>query len=145
MDDKRKQTPPPLSPVWSIWVPLGVVLAALLGMMILTVLGGIAHNPQVSQWSAISVIFLILPMLAGGLVVLALLLALVYVLGLLQKNMPGWLHAAQAFVQVAQFRIESAADSIVKPFLGASSRWTEAKAAAEKLKRDAGQNLDHSH
>ncbi|HTX78506.1 MAG TPA: hypothetical protein VMC62_02510 [Longilinea sp.] len=144
MNNKREQIPPPLSPVWSIWVPLAVVLAALLGLMILTVLGGIAHSQQVGQWSAISVIFLVLPMLAVGLVVLVLLLALVYALSLLQKNMPGWLQTAQGYVLLARSKVEGAANSLVKPFLGAQSQWSKAKFTAEKLKKDVEKNIGHS-
>ncbi|MGD0708215.1 MAG: hypothetical protein ABSA51_07160 [Anaerolineaceae bacterium] len=143
MTNHRKQIPPPLSPVWSIWVPLGVVLAVLLGFMILTVLGGTAHSPQVSQWSAISIIFLILPMLVVGLVVLIFLLAIVYGINLLQKNAPGWLQTVQAFVQVARFKIEGAADSVVRPFLAASSLWSKIKFTVDRLKKDAEQHINH--
>jgi len=144
MENKRKQIPPPLSPVWSIWVPLGIVLAALLGMMILTVLGGANHNPQVAQWSAISVIFLILPMLAGGLVLLALLLAIVYGLHLLQHHLPGWMQTAQAFTEIASIKVKGVADSIVKPFLDISSHLTKVKYSAEKIKKDTQQNKKQS-
>jgi hypothetical protein len=144
MENKRKQIPPPLSPVWSIWVPLGMVLAVLLGFMILTILGGTAHSPLIGQWSAISVILLILPMLAVGLVLLAILLAVIYGFRLLQKSMPDWLHIAQAFVQVAQFKIEKAADALVKPFLSLSSFGAKIKFTTHKVKKDAAQNINHS-
>jgi hypothetical protein len=112
--------------------------------MILTILGGTAHSPLVSQWSAISVIFLVLPMLVVGLVVLVFLFAIVYGLNLLQKNIPAWLQTAQAFVQVARFKIEGAADSVVKPFLAASSWWSKIKFTADRLKKDAEQHINHS-
>jgi len=49
-----------------VWLPLGIILAALIGVGVLVVTAAAGSSPAVSQAADISVIFLILPVIMMG-------------------------------------------------------------------------------
>lgn len=98
---------------------LPVVLAALL-FLVLVVFVNIAtfrDNGDVGRWAAISTIFISIPVCLMGLVFLALLGGIVYLMGRLLGIAPTYTGKAQDFVHKLAIRIRRAADMAVKPII----------------------------
>jgi len=92
---------------------LPVILSAILLIALVALMSLATFNTggDVSRWAAISTIWLILPMLLGGLILLALLVALIYGMSRLLGALPHYTGIAQHYVHLAQNRIVQGADS----------------------------------
>jgi hypothetical protein len=96
---------------------LPIVLGAIL-FLVMVVLVNIAtfrDNGDVGRWAAISTIWIALPVCLMGLVFLALLGGLVYLMGRLLGIAPIYTGKAQDFVHKLAIRIRRVADMAVKP------------------------------
>ena len=96
---------------------LPAVLAALLfiGMVVLVNIATFRDNGDVGRWAAISTMWIAVPVCVMGLVFLALLGGLVYLMGRLLGVTPRYTGKAQDFVHKLAIRIRRAADVTVKP------------------------------
>ncbi|MBN8582891.1 MAG: hypothetical protein J0L96_19660 [Anaerolineae bacterium] len=105
---------------------LPVVLSALVlvGIVVWVSYATFIQGGDVGRWAAISTIWVIIPMLVGGLVVLAILLGLIYGMYRLLGALPYYTGIAQDYVIIARGYIIRAADMAVKPILAVNG-WLE--------------------
>lgn len=93
---------------------LPVVLSALLMVVVVVLISASTFNAggDVARWAAISTIWIVIPMLLGGLIVLALLIALIYGIARLSGAIPQYTGIAQDYVYIARTYIIRGANSI---------------------------------
>lgn len=105
---------------------LPVVLSALIlvGIVVWVSYATFSQGGDVGRWAAISTIWVIIPMLLGGLVVLAILGGLIYGMAKLLGALPYYTGIAQDYVFIARGYIIRAADMAVKPILAVNG-WLE--------------------
>jgi uncharacterized membrane protein len=98
---------------------LPVVLGALafIGMIVLVSLATFNSDGDVGRWAAISTIWIILPMMIAGLILLAILIVLIILLARALGILPYYTGVAQDAVHRAGGYIMRAADLAVKPIL----------------------------
>ena len=114
---------------------LPVLLSTLL-LVLMIVWISIATFKQggdVGRWAAISTIWVLLPMIIGGLILFAILGGLIYLMALALGNLPYYTGIAQDYVFKARSYIIRGADMAVKPIL-ALNGWLETiKAFFERM------------
>jgi hypothetical protein len=105
---------------------LPVVLSALVlvGIVVWVSIATFSQGGDVGRWAAISTIWVIIPMLIGGLVVLAILGGLIYGMAKLLGALPYYTGIAQDYIFIARGYIIRAADMAVKPILSVNG-WLE--------------------
>lgn len=105
---------------------LPVVLSALVlvGIVVWVSIATFSQGGDVGRWAAISTIWVIIPMLVGGLVVLAIIGGLIYGMAKLLGALPYYTGIAQDYVKIARGYIIRAADMAVKPILAVNG-WLE--------------------
>jgi FtsH-binding integral membrane protein len=116
-------------------VVLPVVLSglALVGMIVWISIATFKQGGDVGRWAAISTIWVIIPMLVAGLVVLAILGGLIYGMARLLKAIPYYTGIAQEYVILARGYIIRGADMAVKPILKLNEWLQTAKAFFERI------------
>jgi hypothetical protein len=114
---------------------LPVVLSALLlvGIVVWVSIATFSQGGDVGRWAAISTIWVIIPMLLGGLVVLAILGGLIYGMARLLNALPYYTGIAQDYVFIARGYILRGADMVVKPILSLNEWLQTAKAFFERM------------
>lgn len=107
-------------------VILPVVIASLLliGLIVLICLATFNQGGDVGRWAAISTIWIVIPILLVGLILLALLIGLIYLLARALGAMPRYTGLVQDYVYLAQGYIVRGADMVVKPILAVDG-WLE--------------------
>ena len=98
---------------------LPVVFSALLMLLavILISLATFKSAGDVARWAAISTIWIIIPILIGGLLTLALLLAIIYGLARALGALPHYTGIAQDYVYIARGYIIRGADMAANPII----------------------------
>jgi predicted PurR-regulated permease PerM len=95
-------------------------IIAILLIAALAVLVGIATfswGGDVARWAQISTIWLVIPLMIFGLIILALFAGIVYGLAELLKVTPRYTGIAQNYVIAFKYRIQYYADQIIEPVL----------------------------
>ena len=110
--------------VWQVILP--VVLAALLmiGMIVLISLATFGQGGDVARWAAISTIWIVIPVMVVGFLLLAGLIGLIYVLILVLGGVPHYTSIAQDYVYKARGYIVRGTDMLVRPIIALDS-WME--------------------
>jgi hypothetical protein len=105
---------------------LPVILAGLLfiGMIVLVSLATFRAAGDVNRWAAISIMWIAIPIMIGGLIFLALFLGLIYLVAQLLSILPTYTGLAQGYVFRIRGHIIHAADLAVKPIFGLAG-WLE--------------------
>lgn len=116
-------------------VVLPVVLSALalVGMVVWISIATFKQGGDVGRWAAISTIWVIIPTLIGGLIVLAILGGLIYGMARLLKALPYYTGIAQDYVVLARGYIVRGADMAVKPIVALNGWLQTAKAFFERI------------
>ena len=102
---------------WQIILPMVLTVigfAALIGLIYFATFEG---DGDVGRWAAISTIWIVIPVMVLGLVLLVVLVALVYGMKRLLDITPTYTGLAQDYVHIAAGYIRRAADVAVKPVL----------------------------
>ena len=96
---------------------LPVVLGALLmvGLIVLICLATFKSGGDVGRWAAISTMWIIIPMLLGGLITLAILIGCIYLMARALAGLPYYTGLAQDYIQLARSYITRGAQMAVKP------------------------------
>lgn len=105
------------SALWSIWIPLIGSIVVVLAVVVFTILAATRGSVEISRWSAISIIWLILPTSFLCLLGLLILIAMIYGMNKLLPLLPGWFKKAQFFLWRASVNIQYYADRATEPFL----------------------------
>jgi predicted PurR-regulated permease PerM len=93
---------------WQIILPIVLAGLLMIGFAILVGLSTFRGNGDVSRWAAISTIWLVLPVMLAGLLVLVALIGLAYLLGRLAGLIPPYSRQAQVFA----YRVEAGAKRV---------------------------------
>jgi Yip1 domain len=98
-------------------VILPIILAAILfvALVVLVIIATANGTGDVGRWAAISTIWIVIPICIMGIVFLAVLGGLVYLMGRLLSVAPTYTGKTQDFVHKVAIRIRRAADMAVKP------------------------------
>lgn len=102
---------------WQIILP--VALAALLFVTLIVLINVATFNQggDVARWAAVSTIWIVIPVMIAGLILLAILVALVYLMKRLLGITPTYTGIAQDYVHKAAIYVKRGADMAVKPVL----------------------------
>jgi hypothetical protein len=100
-----------------IILPMVISTLALVGMVVLVCFATFKSDGDVGRWAAISTIWIIIPALFAGLIVLAILIGLVYLMAQALGALPHYTGIAQDYVYLAQRYIIRGADMVVKPVI----------------------------
>jgi hypothetical protein len=102
---------------------LPVILAGLLIIVavVLVSLATFQGGADVNRWAAISMIWIAIPLILGGLVFLVLFIGLIYLNTRLLSFLPKYTGLAQGYAYRIRGTIIHAADLAVKPIIGLSS------------------------
>jgi hypothetical protein len=100
-------------------IVLPVVLSALviIALIVLISLATFRADGDVGRWAAISTIWIVIPVMFTGLIVLAILIGLIYLMALGLQILPTYTGIAQDYVAKARWYIKRGANMLVKPFL----------------------------
>lgn len=100
-------------------VILPVMLGALLmvGMIVLISLSTFNTGGDVGRWAAISTIWIVIPIIIAGLILLAVLIGLIYLMARALGALPHYTGMAQDYVYKARAYILRAADMAIKPVM----------------------------
>jgi hypothetical protein len=103
--------------VTQIILPMVIVVLLMVGMIVLISLATFNSGGDVGRWAAISTIWIVIPLMLAGLIVLAVLVGLIYLMARALSVLPHYTGIAQDYVYIARSYIIHAADMAVKPVL----------------------------
>jgi hypothetical protein len=103
--------------LWQIFVPLGLALAGMLALAIWAALATAGNPVTGMEWAAISIIFLSLPALLMGLIILIVLIGMIYLLSKLLGILPYYALILQTFIYRIGAVLLNVANKIVRPVL----------------------------
>jgi hypothetical protein len=116
-----------------IILPMIISMLLLIGMIMLISLATFNSNGDVGRWAAISTIWIVIPILFAGLIVLAILIGLIYLMARALGALPHYTGIAQDYVCIAQGYITHAADMVVKPMIALEGFIENIKAFFERI------------
>jgi hypothetical protein len=119
--------------ITQIILPMVISALLLIGLIVLIIFSTFNSNGDVSRWAAISTIWIIIPALLAGLIVLAILVGLIYLMARALSGLPHYTGIAQDYVYLAQHHIIRAADMVVKPVIGLEGFIEKVKAFFERI------------
>ena len=100
-----------------IILPIVLSTVVFLGITILVCVAALNANGNISTWAEISTIWLTIPMIIGGLIFLAILVGLIYLMVGALTNLPYYTSMAQDYIYIARSYIIRGADMVVKPVI----------------------------
>jgi hypothetical protein len=116
-----------------IILPMVISALVMIGMVVLISFATFKSNGDVSRWAAISTIWIVIPILLAGLIVLAILIGLIYLMARALGALPHYTGIAQDYVYIAQGYIIRGADMVVKPMIALESFIEKVKAFFERI------------
>ena len=104
--------------MWTqILLPLLLTVLLFLAVIILTGIATFRDNGEVGRWAAISTIWLAIPVLFAGLIFLAILAGMIYLLARLISLIPPYSYQAQRFVYRIEGQVKRGVEMTRKPVL----------------------------
>jgi len=104
--------------LWTqIFVPLLIAVVILLAVAALTGIATFRDEGDVGRWAAISTIWIVLPIMGAGMMVLVIFIGLIYGMARLLTLIPPYTGHAQKIVWRIEGYIKRGADMAVKPVL----------------------------
>jgi hypothetical protein len=103
--------------VWQVILPVVLAAALLVGLVVLISLATFQGGGEVGRWAAISTIWIVLPVMAAGLIVLAVLCGIIYLIARLLQVAPNYTAIAQDFAYRVEALVQRLTRSAVKPIL----------------------------
>ena len=116
-----------------IILPVVLSVLALVAMVVWISIATFKQGGDVGRWAAISTIWIIIPMLLGGLIVLAILGGLIYGMARLLAALPTYTGLAQDYIFIARGYIIRGADMAIKPILAVNGWLESIKAFFERM------------
>jgi len=116
-----------------IILPMVISALVMIGMVVLISFATFKSNGDVSRWAAISTIWIVIPILLAGLIVLAILIGLIYLMARALGALPHYTGIAQDYVYIAQGYIIRGADMVVKPMIALEGFIEKVKAFFERI------------
>ncbi|MBI5963283.1 MAG: hypothetical protein HY863_07400 [Chloroflexi bacterium] len=114
---------------------LPVAISALLMIALIVLISFVTFNSNgdVGRWAAVSTIWIIIPTMLAGLIFLAILIGLIYLMALALSALPTYTGLAQDYVHKAKAYIIRGADMVAKPVLAIDSFIEDIKAFFERI------------
>lgn len=103
--------------IWQVILPVLLAALLLIGLILWVSMATFGGTGDVSRWAAISTIWLVIPFLVAGLIVLIVLLGVSYLLGRLLQITPTYTGIAQDYVFRAAGIIQRITAAVVKPVI----------------------------
>ena len=100
-----------------IILPVVISTLLMIGLIVLISFSTFNSGGDVSRWAAISTIWIIIPILIGGVIVLAMLIGLIYLMARALSGLPYYTGLAQDYIYIARGYIIRGADMAVKPVI----------------------------
>ena len=100
-----------------IILPVALTSLLIVALIVLINIATFRDNGEVGRWAAISTIWIVIPIMLVGLVFLALLVGIIYLLARLLNITPTYTGIAQDYVYKAAGYIKRGADMVVKPVM----------------------------
>ena len=124
----RKQT------FWQIWVPMGLSILAILFLAVLAAIsaGGPA-GPTVTKWSHLSAVYMLIPALIVGFLLLTILALIIYGMAKLLNILPVYTRMVQNFFRQAEAFVRKWSDKSSEPVLAFKSWWAGFETAMKRL------------
>jgi hypothetical protein len=119
-NEKKQYTPEELHQrqTWvEIWLPLLIGLAVIAAVVALLILAAVHGSSSIAQWSAISLILMIFPVLFACLVFIAIILFIDYWLIRGNRALPAYAQNIRQKVDIVAGKIQSILTSIIAFFL----------------------------
>ncbi len=111
--------------LWTqILIPILVAVLVLVAIIVLISVATFRDGGEVERWAAISTIWIVIPILLAGLILLLVLIGLIYLMARALTGLPYYTGIAQDYVYKARGYIIRAADMAAKPIL-ALDGWLE--------------------
>ena len=107
--------------LWQILLPLLLVTLLVLTSAVLAAVDAAPGNVPTGQWAAISLIWLIAPVIAGLLIFMALTAGFIFLLAKLLRITPVYTRLAHLYVQIFAVRFTVILDRICEPFIRVQS------------------------
>jgi len=118
--------------MWTqILIPILLSAIIFIAIIVLTSLATFRGDGDVTRWAAISTIWLVLPVMLAGLMLLIILIAIIYLLGRLIGIIPPYSHQAQRFVYQIEGYVRRGTDMLVRPALLVDAIKSQIKKAVE--------------
>ena len=138
MEHKRVEPPPVyrMKPetkrqIWlQIWLPFILGVLVLMGIVTGLVL---TRAGTTSAWADAALVFLLLPILLVGMIVIVGIGILVYFVGKLARRVPGPLRMADDKMQQVEVIVRRVSGQMVKPFIHLPASWASVQAAVENI------------
>jgi len=119
---------------WQITFPLILGVLVILAFAGLTIAAGIGLSPATSTWASISLIWLILPGLIIGLVLIVFLSSVIYGIIRLVQVLPVYARQVQDFFYLVKIKTRYSADMLVQPVIKVSEWWAKVQVMLKKTK-----------
>ena len=104
--------------LWTkILVPMLAAVALIVAVAVLTGFAASRENSEVGRWAAISTIWIVIPIMAAGLLLLLVFIAILYGMARLLALLPTYTGQAQKIAWRIEGAIKRGADMAVKPVL----------------------------
>jgi hypothetical protein len=121
--------------LWQIYVPLGVGVLAIFILMGITIAAGLsARLSALSIWADISLVYLIVFGLIGGLVVLVLVLGVCVGLYYALRELPGYFKIAQDFMLLVAFRAAEISQKVASVFITPRAYYSAAEKTVDSAR-----------
>jgi energy-coupling factor transporter transmembrane protein EcfT len=122
--------------VWTqILLPILFAVLVFVVVIIFTYIASFRNNGDVGRWAAISTIWLILPVMIAGFILLILLSALIYLMVRVLNMIPPYSFQVQRFVYRIESGVKHFAELFRKPMLALQELARFASAYIEKLRK----------
>jgi hypothetical protein len=119
--------------ITQIFLPVVLSALALIGLVVLISFATFNSGGDVSRWAAISTIWIVIPILIAGLIVLVILGGLIYLMARALSALPRYTGLAQDYVQLAKGYIIRGANMVVKPVIALEGFIENVKAFFERI------------
>jgi uncharacterized BrkB/YihY/UPF0761 family membrane protein len=120
--------------LWQVWLPLIVVLLIALSAAVFTVVGA-SGGADISVWSGISVIWMVLPLIFVLLVNLILVSVVIFFLPRLIRKLPLWAMIARARIAQINAAILGFALKATTPVVEVKSRMAGIRSVFDRFKK----------
>lgn len=118
-----------------VWLPLAGGIILVLAVAVLTVLGAVYGNSQITRWGNFSTVYILIPTLVSSLITIVLLAFMIRGLTSVIKKLPGWMYQAQAFFARIYAFVYQTANRAAAPFVKVGGVIEGLKAARRKISR----------
>jgi small-conductance mechanosensitive channel len=118
---------------WQVWVPFSASILVFMALGVLIVLSAAQANPNLTRWSNMSAMWIIMLMVPPGLMLLLLLAAFIYLTSRLQRILPAYAHLAQAYMAYFAALVRYWLDRMVKPVLAVNGFFASWQALNKRI------------